>query len=104
MLVGRAFVTCSGLWVSWFTFGSWLLASTAFAQSATVTGTAHDETGGVLAGVSVELRSEAGAPIMTVTDSRGAFRVEGVGAGRTQITFTLITHPSVNSVVSLWFS
>jgi len=83
-------VTCSGLWVSWFTFGSWLLASTAFAQTATVAGTARDETSGVLPGVSVELRPEAGSPLMTVTDGRGAFRFEGVSAGRYQTTFSLI--------------
>ena len=38
----------------------------------------RDETGGVLPGVSVELRPAAGSPLVAVTDGQGAFRFERV--------------------------
>jgi len=73
---------------------SCLLASTAFAQTATVAGAVRDETGGALPGVTVELRSGTGSPQLSVTDAAGTFRFEHVAAGHYQTVFTLINFAS----------
>jgi hypothetical protein len=69
-----------------------LLATTgrASAQTASVAGAIHDETGGALPGVSVELRGGAGAPILSVTDNRGAYRFDRLAGGRYEVTVTLV--------------
>jgi len=54
-----------------------------------VTGVVKDETGGALAGVTVELRGP-GAPIVAVTDAQGAFRFDRVAPVHYQASFTLI--------------
>jgi hypothetical protein len=77
------------------------LASTAFAQTASVAGTVRDETGGVLPGVAVELRSAAGAPLFTGTDGQGTFRFERVAAGHYQALFTLINFASARRDVEV---
>ena len=54
-----------------------------------------DETGGVLPGVDVRLRSgnaEAGA---TTTDAEGRFSLDGVAAGRVDVTFAMLNFGSV---------
>jgi hypothetical protein len=80
-----------------------LLSSSAFAQSTgTVTGTASDETGGVLPGVSVELRAAgAAAPVETVTDGVGAYQFESVPAGEVEVTFRLINFSAVRRTVTV---
>ena len=70
------------------------IASSVFAQAAAVAGVVHDETGGVLPGVSVELRPTTGAPLLAVTDTQGAFRLDRVAAGHYQAAFTLINFAS----------
>ena len=67
-----------------------LSASAAFAQSRTVTGSVHDETGGALPGVSVELRGEASTRLTAVTDGEGVYHFNGVAPGHYRLTFTLI--------------
>ena len=57
---------------------------------ASVEGRIQDETGGALPGVTVELRATSGAPLVTVTDGRGAFRVDRVAAGHYSAAFSLI--------------
>ncbi|MBI3403578.1 MAG: TonB-dependent receptor [Acidobacteria bacterium] len=69
-------------------------ASTALAQTATVSGTVHDETGGVLPGVSVELRSPSGTAQAAVTDATGSYRIDGVASDRYQLSFSLINFAS----------
>src|SRR5713101_6477645 len=68
----------------------WLSASAVFAQATTVKGSVHDETGGALPGVSVELRREAGPRLTAVTDSQGVYHFNGVAPGHYRLTFTLI--------------
>jgi TonB-dependent receptor-like protein/carboxypeptidase family protein len=62
----------------------------ALAQTASLSGTLRDETGGALPGVSVELKSGGTAPRMAVTDARGAYSFDAVPSGYAQVTFTLI--------------
>ena len=67
-----------------------LLPTTAFAQ-ATIAGTAHDASGGVLRGVTVE----AASPVLiekirtTVTDANGQFQIIDLPPGTYTVTFTL---------------
>jgi hypothetical protein len=78
-----------------------LSASLASAQTASVTGAIHDETGGALPGVTVELRSTTGAPIVTVTDGQGAFRLERVPAGHYSAAFSLINLAGVRREIDV---
>ena len=55
-----------------------------------VEGRIQDETGSALPGVTVELRSTAGAPLVTVTDGQGAFRLDRVAPGHYSAAFSLI--------------
>jgi outer membrane receptor protein involved in Fe transport len=80
---------------------SWLTASAASAQSASVSGTVRDETGGVLPGVTIELRAGTGAPVQSVSDNQGSFRVDGLAAGHYQVTFTLINFASARREVDV---
>jgi len=66
-----------------------LVPGVAFAQTASLSGTLRDETGGALPGVSVELES-GGAPRVAVTDARGDYRFDAVPTGPAHLTFTLI--------------
>ena len=80
-----------------------LFPALGFAQGGgTVTGTVSDETGGVLPGVSVELRP-AGAeePLETVTDGVGAYRFENVPAGSAELTFRLINFSTIRRTVTV---
>jgi hypothetical protein len=72
-------------------------SSAAWAQSGgTVSGTVSDETGGVLPGVSVDLRPAGGGEVLeVVTDGQGAYRFENVPAGPAELTIRLINF-SVN--------
>jgi outer membrane receptor protein involved in Fe transport len=78
-----------------------LFASTTFAQTAGVGGAVRDETGGALPGVTVELRSAGGAPLLAVTDAQGAFRLDRVAAGHYQATFTLINFASTRREIDV---
>jgi len=71
--------------------------SAAWAQAGgTVTGTVADETGGVLPGVSVDLRPSGGGDILeVVTNGEGVYRFENVPAGAAELTVRLINF-SVN--------
>ncbi|HZT75291.1 MAG TPA: TonB-dependent receptor [Vicinamibacterales bacterium] len=71
-------------------------------HAADVSGTVRDTSGGVLPGVTVELRASGGAaPRTTVTDGQGAYRLDGVDAGRYQLTFTLINFATVRRDVDV---
>ena len=71
-------------------FAALLVASVAHAQSGgTVTGLVADETGGVLPGVTVDLRSGA-TELSVVTDAIGRYRLEDVPAGAAEVSFKLI--------------
>ena len=67
-----------------------LFGRPALAQSRTLAGSVHDETGGALPGVTVELRGPAGMLPTTVTDSQGNFHVDSVTPGHYRVAFTLI--------------
>jgi hypothetical protein len=58
-------------------------------------GRVTDETGGVLPGVTVELRSEGAVPVETVTDVAGEYSFSGVAPGKYQVAFTLINFASI---------
>jgi hypothetical protein len=68
----------------------------------TVAGTVSDETGGVLPGVSVELRS-AGAQqsVETVTDNVGKYSIANVAPGPAEVTFRLINFSAVRRTVTV---
>jgi hypothetical protein len=74
-----------------------LAAGAAFAQSTgTIQGKVTDETGGVLPGVTVMLKSLAGMPVAeTVTDANGAFTFPSVTPARYQVQFTIVNFASV---------
>jgi hypothetical protein len=58
-------------------------------------GVVADETGGVIPGVTVELRANGGAtPMVTVTDEQGAYAFDGVAPGTYQLSFSLINFAS----------
>ena len=73
------------------------VSAPAWAQATgSITGTASDETGGVLPGVSVSLQpAGAQALIETVTDGAGVYRFDAVPAGAAELTFRLINFSTV---------
>jgi hypothetical protein len=75
----------------------------AFAQAGgVVTGTVTDETGGVLPGVTVELRPVgAQTSLEAVTDGAGVYRFEPVPAGAAELTFRLINFSAVRRAVTV---
>jgi hypothetical protein len=75
-----------------------LAAASLLAQPPTdnqLRGRVTDETGGVLPGVTVELRSEGAAAVETVTDVAGEYSFSGVVPGKYQLSFTLINFASI---------
>ena len=75
-----------------------LVAASLFAQQPAANqlrGRVTDETGGVLPGVTIELRSEGAAPVETVTDGAGEYSFSGVAPGKYQVAFTLINFASI---------
>jgi outer membrane receptor protein involved in Fe transport len=68
------------------------IALPAGAQSASgkVRGKVTDETGGVLPGVTVELRGSNGQPIVAVTETDGTYSFDNVVPGTYQVNFSLI--------------
>ena len=89
------------VWCALFLVGSCLVASSAIAQTAAVTGAVHDETGGALPGVSVELRGAAGSPLVTVSDAKGTFAFDRVPAGRYEASFLLLNFASTRRNVDV---
>jgi hypothetical protein len=78
-----------------------LAASTAFAQTSTVSGSVRDETGGALPGASVELRGPTAPPLLASTDGQGSYRFERVSPGHYQMTFTLINFATMRRAVDV---
>ena len=60
-----------------------------------VRGRVADETGGMLPGVSVELRGPSGPPSLAVTDMAGEYAFTGVAPGTYQLSYNLINFGSV---------
>jgi outer membrane receptor protein involved in Fe transport len=65
-------------------------AASSAAQGADIAGTVRDQTGDVLPGVVVELVAGPPPARRTQTDTQGAYRFEGVAAGRGALSFTLV--------------
>ena len=71
-------------------------------ETGIVTGTASDETGGVLPGASVNLRPSGAQRILeTVTDGAGAYRFENVPVGPAELTFRLINFSTVRRTITV---
>jgi hypothetical protein len=75
----------------------------AWAQgSGVVTGTAADETGGILPGVTVELLPMgAQRSLEAVTDENGAYRFDNVPLGEAEVTFRLINFSTVRRTLTV---
>lgn len=72
-------------------------APSALAQtSGIITGKVTDETGGLLPGVTVELRGTATESLVTVTDEAGRFTFDAVVPGSYSLLMTLINFGTVN--------
>src|SRR4029450_3666111 len=73
-----------------------LVAALAAAQSnhGKISGHVTDQTGGVLPGVTVELRGSGIMPMETVTDGVGAYSFDSVAPGTYQLDFSLINFAS----------
>jgi len=72
------------------------LATSALAQSAgQVRGRITDETGGALPGVTVELRGQAGDPMVAVTDGSGDYVFDRVTPGTYQVGYNMINFGSI---------
>jgi outer membrane receptor protein involved in Fe transport len=67
----------------------------AASRASDVIGTVRDTTGGVLPGVSVDLRGPGQALRTTQTDNTGRYRFDAVSSGRLQVSFTLPNFASV---------
>jgi outer membrane receptor protein involved in Fe transport len=78
-----------------------LLGANAWAQSASVTGSVRDETGGALPAATVVLRSSGGPGLETVTDERGRYSFARVPAGAYQIRFALPNFATVHRQVNV---
>jgi hypothetical protein len=71
-------------------------------ETGIVTGTASDETGGMLPGASVNLRPSSGQRILeTVTDGAGVYRFENVPVGPGELTFRLINFSTVRRTITV---
>src|SRR5687767_9398762 len=76
--------------------------SSAFAQSASVSGVVADETGGVLRGVSVSLQPAGPqTPLEPVTDGAGRYQFDNVPAGPAEISFRLINFSAVRRDITV---
>jgi hypothetical protein len=80
-----------------FVLIAWLACTSAWAQTGgVVTGRITDETGGVLPGVTVELRG-SGEPLVAVTDGEGRYDFGSVAPGIYQLSMRLINFAAVNA-------
>src|SRR6266404_705529 len=66
------------------------VASSARAQSAGITGSVRDDSGGPLPGASIELRTNTSAPQHVITDSNGGFVLDRLPAGQYELVCRLI--------------
>ncbi|HEY6508241.1 MAG TPA: TonB-dependent receptor [Vicinamibacterales bacterium] len=79
-----------------------LVPASAWAQgTGSVSGVVADETGGVLPGVTVELRPSGGQGLETVTDGVGAYRFDKVPTGPAELTFRLINFSYVRRDITV---
>jgi hypothetical protein len=67
-----------------------IAASSARAQSARITRSVRDDSGGPLPGASIELRTNARAPQEVITDSNGGFLFDGLPVGKYELACRLI--------------
>ena len=72
-----------------------ILPAAAVAGDAAVAGRVVDVTGAPLPGVAVVVAGANGARVETSTDAAGAYRVDGVQAGRARVTFALVGFATV---------
>jgi hypothetical protein len=72
----------------------------AAAQTGTVTGRVSDQTGGALAGVTIELVHAAGGQT-TTTNEAGAFRFDRVTPGAVELTYRLINFSVLRKTVTV---
>ena len=77
------------------------MACDADAQTAVVSGTVRDETGGVLPAVVVSLQSGDSSRRETTTDGRGGYRFENVPTGIAQLVFALVNFAPARRSVSV---
>jgi hypothetical protein len=86
-----------------FVVVSWSVCAMAAAQTGgTVTGTVKDATGGVLPGVSVDLRPAGSQTVMeAVTDGQGTYRFDNVPAGSAELTVRLINFSAARRTVTV---
>jgi hypothetical protein len=86
-----------------FTVALLLCSTTSWAQGTGIlSGTISDETGGVLPGVSVDLKASGSDMLMeTVTDAQGAYRFENVPPGPADLTVRLINFSVVRRIVNV---
>jgi hypothetical protein len=84
-------------------FAVWAVPAVSLAQAGgTVSGTLSDETGGVLPGVTVELRPAGAAQALeTVTDGVGKYTFTNVPAGSAELSFRLINFSAVRRMVTV---
>ena len=73
----------------------------AAAQGLDIVGTVRDQTGDTLPGVLVELTTGAAPARRVQTDERGAYRFDGVAAGRAVVSFSLINFGAVRREIDL---
>ena len=79
-----------------------LCSHAVYAQGASVSGTVSDETGGVLPGVSVELRpAGAQTTLETVTDGTGVYRFDRPPVGQAELVFRLINFSTLRRTVTI---
>jgi outer membrane cobalamin receptor len=76
-------------------------AAPAAAQDAEIAGTVRDQTGDTMPGVLVELTTSAGPGRRVQTDARGAYRFDGVPAGRAVVSFSLINFGPVRREIDV---
>ncbi len=93
--VGGATRVVAALWMTL------LLASTAWAQVAAVTGTVRDDAGGVLPGVIVEVTQGPGTAARAESDAAGNYRVDGLVPGPAQLTFLLVNFAGARRDIAL---
>src|ERR1051325_10872253 len=67
-----------------------LLSAAAGAQTTTVSGPVHDQTGPPLPGVTIELTPPHGAPTATTTDAVGRYQLTGLMPGTYILSFRLV--------------
>src|SRR5262245_57104528 len=87
--------------IATFLFVAFLACAHAFVQvPGTIVGRVLDETGGVLAGVTVHVRA-LGTEVEGVTDETGRYRLSGVRAGRAEVEFRLVNFTALRRTLDI---